>query len=134
MIDSGVRSSCDASAVKRTCCSNAASSRANSVSMMTPSLFSSPVTSAEGGDLLLLLLLLAIDQVPLSSAGGDESLAQLLADVRYMHLDQVGQSVGPAAVAAGVVAEQVVVDRRPGDHLAAVQGEQLDQGVLARRQ
>src|SRR5262245_49932210 len=70
---------------------------------------------------------LRIDDVPQAPACRDEVLAQLLADVRHVDLDQVGQRVL-------VLVEQVLVDLRARDQLAAVQRQQFDQGVLAGRQ
>src|SRR5262249_21320562 len=67
---------------------------------------------------------LAIDDVPLPAAGGDEVPAELLSDVHDVDLDEVRQGVV-------VLVEEVLVDLGAADEPAAVQGEQLDQGVLA---
>src|SRR3954471_2469772 len=67
---------------------------------------------------------LRINDVPLPPARGDEVLPELLADVRHVHLDEVRQRVL-------VLVEEVLVDFGAADEPAAVQGERLDEGVLA---
>src|SRR5438874_678080 len=70
---------------------------------------------------------LNIDDVSLPPARQDEILAEFLADVGDVDLDEVGQAVV-------VLVEEVFVDLGARDELAAAQGEQFDEGVLASRQ
>src|SRR4051812_15771370 len=71
--------------------------------------------------------LIIIDHVPHAAPRLDEVLAELAADVRDVNLDEVGQRVV-------VLVEDVFVDLRPREHLAAPQRQQLDDGVLAGRE
>src|SRR4051812_45419205 len=67
---------------------------------------------------------LSIDDVPHAAPRLDHVAAELLAEVGDVDLDEVGERVV-------VLVEDVFVDARARDHLAAAQGEVFEDGVFA---
>ena len=63
----------------------------------------------------------------MAAAGGDEGGAELLADVRDVDVEQVGEGV------VGLV-EEMFVEFGAADDAAAVEGEVFDQAVFSRGQ
>jgi hypothetical protein len=59
-----------------------------------------------------------------ASAGEDEVFAEFLSDVADVDIEEVGEGLV-------VLGEEVFVKARPGDDLAAVEGEVFDQRILA---
>src|SRR5271156_5172430 len=67
---------------------------------------------------------LSIDDVPLAAPRADEILAELLADVEDVNIEQVRKAVF-------VFVEQVLVNLAAADDTAALHGQQFDEGIFA---